>query len=65
MKLFHHIIAESALRSDLDNRHNVKNKGLEMFEFAWDSKVFGLKMYVKFNVIDSEIIVYSIHKTRF
>ena len=36
-----------------------------MFEFAWDSKVFGLKMYVKFNVIDSEIIVYSIHKTRF
>lgn len=45
-----------------DKRHSTEAKGLELFVFVWESKVFGLKMYLKISYSKKLLFIYSIHK---
>lgn len=48
-----------------DKRLNPKHKGLDLYEFEWHSKVFGMTMYTKLAFSGVMLIVFSIHKSRF
>ena len=45
-----------------DKNHSTEAKGLELFVFVWESKVFGLKMYLKISYTKKFLFIYSIHK---
>ncbi len=39
-------------------------RSVDLFEFAWESKIFGANMYFKFAVNGGIAIVFSVHKSR-
>ena len=39
-------------------------KEAEMFAFAWDSTLFGCRMYLKFSLVRDSLYIFSFHKDR-